>query len=131
MRKRRAHEDRFERTFAILIYVVGVAAVTAQQAVIFQPLHACTEPAGCHLESSAARATARRMEAYPVQRQRLPEIPSSICSGVGSGCSFSRPTTDITNPGVQKPHCRPWVSWNACCTGWSGAPSAARPSIVV
>src|SRR5262245_37555504 len=33
-------------------------------------------------------------------------------------------------PGVQKPHCRPWCSTKACCTGWS-APSGARPSIVV
>ena len=33
-------------------------------------------------------------------------------------------------PGVQKPHCRPWLSQNAC---WSGCspPSGARPSMVV
>ena len=23
----------------------------------------------------------------------------------------------VMNPGVQKPHCRPWHSWKACCTG--------------
>ena len=33
-------------------------------------------------------------------------------------------------PGVQKPHCSAWFSWNACCTGCS-LPSRARPSIVV
>ena len=33
-------------------------------------------------------------------------------------------------PGVQKPHCRPWHSRNASCTGCSW-PFVARPSIVV
>src|SRR5450432_1680597 len=34
-------------------------------------------------------------------------------------------------PGVQKPHCSPWCSRNASCIGCSGAPSAARPSMVL
>src|SRR5262245_26326027 len=34
------------------------------------------------------------------------------------------------NPGVQKPHCRPWCSTNARCIGCS-SPSCPRPSIVV
>src|SRR6516225_8981409 len=32
-------------------------------------------------------------------------------------------------PGVQKPHCRPWCSWKACCIGCR-APSLASPSMV-
>ena len=31
---------------------------------------------------------------------------------------------DMTKPGVQKPHCEPWQSTIACCTGCS-VPSAA------
>ena len=34
-------------------------------------------------------------------------------------------------PGVQKPHCRAWFSWNACCIGSSVPSSASSPSIVV
>ena len=33
-------------------------------------------------------------------------------------------------PGVQKPHWRPWHSWNAACTLCS-SPSSATPSMVV
>ena len=44
---------------------------------------------------------------HPVQRHRLPLMPSSTCSAVGFGCCASSPTTDITKPGVQKPHCKP------------------------
>ena len=33
-------------------------------------------------------------------------------------------------PGVQKPHCRAWLSWKACWTGCSW-PFWASPSIVV
>ena len=33
-------------------------------------------------------------------------------------------------PGVQKPHCRPWFSWNACCMGCSVVPEDS-PSMVV
>ena len=33
-------------------------------------------------------------------------------------------------PGVQKPHCRPWVSRKACCSGWSSSGLSARPSTV-
>jgi hypothetical protein len=32
------------------------------------------------------------------------------------------PHSDIAKPGVQKPHCEPWHSTSACCTGCS-APS--------
>ena len=34
-------------------------------------------------------------------------------------------------PGVQKPHCRPWSAWNACCTGCSSPSPSASPSMVV
>ena len=37
----------------------------------------------------------------------------------------------VTNPGVQKPHWRPWQSWKACCTGPRPPPAARQPSTVV
>src|SRR3989440_5139360 len=37
----------------------------------------------------------------------------------------------VMNPGVQYPHCRPWHSWNACCTGPSPPSGARQPSTVV
>src|SRR5215470_13001664 len=73
---RRADEAALERSF---VYVVGVPTSTAKQAVVLHSLDACAEPASGHfLLSSAARTTARRIDAYPVQRHRLPAIPSSI-----------------------------------------------------
>src|SRR5512145_301380 len=33
-------------------------------------------------------------------------------------------------PGVQKPHCRPWFSLNACCIGCSVPSGFATPSMV-
>ena len=38
---------------------------------------------------------------------------------------------DITMPGVQKPHCRPWWSWNACWITLSEPSGFAMPSMVV
>ena len=37
----------------------------------------------------------------------------------------------MTNPGVQKPHCSPWHSANACCTGLIASGSLPMPSTVV
>ena len=61
----------------------------------------------CFVRSPYAHARTLGIDAYPVQRQRLPAMPSSISCAVGSGCCRSSPTTDSTKPGVQKPHCRP------------------------
>src|SRR4051794_10945766 len=36
----------------------------------------------------------------------------------------------MTMPGVQKPHCSPWLSWKAACIGCS-SPLRASPSMVV
>ena len=49
-------------------------------------------------------------------------VPSvvSLWSALGS-LSYSV-NSDITKPGVQKPHCEAWHSTIACCTG-CGAPS--------
>ena len=98
----RPDQDGLERAF---IDVVREVALAAQQPIILDPLHPLAEPARGHgFVSSAARCTARRIDAYPVHRQRLPEIPSFTCSGVGLGFWRRSPTTDITKPGVQKPH---------------------------
>ena len=34
----------------------------------------------------------------------------------GASLFFCRANSDITKPGVQKPHCEPWHSTMACCT---------------
>ena len=60
VRERRANEHRLQRT---LIDVVGEVAAPAQQPVVFDALHPRPEPTRRHLDSSAARCTARRIEA--------------------------------------------------------------------
>ena len=56
---------------------------------------------------------------------------ADLVVGRGRGCRSRKAVTDTTKPGVQNPHCRPWHSWNACCTGLSVPSAAARPSTVV
>ena len=46
-------------------------------------------------------------------------MPSRISSSVGFGLFFSRSRAAMIMPGVQKPHCRAWLSWKACCIGCS------------
>src|SRR5690606_13808136 len=79
---------------------------------------------------SAAARTALTMFWYPVHRHRLPSRPERTSSSSGSGFSFSRSSACMSIPGVQKPHCSAWLSWNACCSGCS-SPSSAKPSMVV
>ncbi|MCY1456443.1 hypothetical protein D9M71_736640 [compost metagenome] len=38
------------------------------------------------------------------------------CSAVSPVEFFCRANSDMTKPGVQKPHCEPWQSTMACCT---------------
>jgi hypothetical protein len=57
----------------------------------------------------------------------LPDSPVRISSRVGSRFSASRYSAEIRKPGVQKPHCSPWQSANACCSGCSSPLSAAVP----
>ena len=38
---------------------------------------------------------------------------------------------DITKPGVQKPHCEPWLLASRACTGWRPLLTEPRPSTVV
>src|SRR5688572_3910987 len=61
-------------------------------------------------------------------------LPSScsrtLCSSSSWPLRRTISSADMIIPGVQKPHCRPWCSRNACCIGCS-LPSAARPSMVV
>ncbi len=70
------------------------------------------------------------MFSYPVQRQTWPDIASRISSSAGSGLLSSSQRAVIIMPGVQKPHCRPWQTAKASCTG-SSLPPGARPSTVV
>src|SRR5271169_4993056 len=66
---------------------------------------------------AAANCTALTMFWYPVQRQRLPEMPQRISSSVGFLFFCSRTYDDISMPGVQKPHCRPCSSLKPSCKG--------------
>ena len=63
-----------------------------------------------HVAGAAAQVAAQRVE--QLARRRRP------------GCSSRSAASDITKPGVQKPHCMPCASWKACWTGWS---SPRRP----
>src|SRR5207302_4103857 len=66
----------------------------------------------------------------PVQRHRLPDKAVSTSSRVGAArCKYSA-NSDITKPGVQKPHCDPWQSTSARCTGCSVPSGACRLSTV-
>src|SRR5262249_60139912 len=80
---------------------------------------------------SAASSTAPTMLWYPVQRQKLPSSPARTSCSVGCGFSASRLVATITMPGVQKPHCKPWFSRNACCTTPREPSSLTTPSAVV
>src|SRR5689334_231133 len=55
---------------------------------------------------SAAYSMALTIFTYPVQRQRLPEIPTRISCSVGVGLRCSSATPAIIMPGVQYPHCK-------------------------
>ncbi len=57
-------------------------------------------------------------------------MASRASSSDGSGLSSMNAAIVVRNPGVQKPHCRPWHSRNACCTGCMSA-GVPRPSTVV
>src|SRR5262249_25196799 len=67
---------------------------------------------------------------YPVQRQRLPEMPWRISISVGCGLLSSNALAAKIIPGVQKPHCTAPYSAKAFCTGCSCSPWAS-PSMVV
>ena len=56
---------------------------------------------------------------------------SRASSSVGVGFSSRPAVMVVRKPGVQKPHCSPWHSANACCTGPSEPSALVRPSTVV
>src|SRR5215468_9282703 len=56
---------------------------------------------------------------------------SRASSGDGSGFVSSAAVIVVRNPGVQNPHCRPWQSANACCTGDNVPSGLVSPSTVV
>ena len=68
---------------------------------------------------------------YPVQRQRFPASASSISWRVGFCLARYSAYSDITNPGVQKPHCEPWFSTMARWTGCRPPSSPRNPSTVI
>ena len=54
--------------------------------------------------SDAVWATAAKIFAYPVHRQRLPDRPIRISSSDGLGLRSSKARADMMMPGVQNPH---------------------------
>ena len=61
-----------------------------------------------------------------MHRHRLPATISRASSRVGDGFSRRPAVIVVRNPGVQKPHCRPWQSLNACCTGLRDNPDPSE-----
>ena len=80
---------------------------------------------------SPRRGPRRGCPGSPCSGTGCPRAPSRISSSVGFGWSRRNAVTDTTKPGVQKPHCRPWWSRNAACTGESSRRATPMPSIVV
>jgi hypothetical protein len=57
--------------------------------------------AGCRDSRTTASSTASKISAYPVQRHRLPDRASTICSRVGAGVESSSALAVTSMPGVQ------------------------------
>ena len=61
-------------------------------------------------------------------------MASSSCSMVGGAEPFGQlrisAYTDMTKPGVQKPHCDPWARLRRSWTGWSPPRTSPMPSTV-
>lgn len=70
------------------------------------------------------------MPSYPVQRHKLPDKASRTAWGVAGTSSCTMASARMTNPGVQKPHCKPWCSLKHCCITCSAWSWGATPSIV-
>src|SRR5699024_10160989 len=114
--------------------VVDVAALAAQETLVLDAGYFLAEQLCAHRESlfsSAARCTAPTMFRYPVHRQRLPATISRASSSVGAGSCRNPASIVVMKPGVQKPHCSPWHSRNACCTHPSDPSGLVSPSTVV
>src|SRR6266545_2819606 len=60
----------------------------------------------------------------------FPAIASRTSSSVGLGFCCSSSSALMSMPGVQNPHCRPWLSQNACWRGCRLPSGAASPSTV-
>ncbi len=115
--------------------VAGETSGPSDQRRVLQPLDRPPDPfpvAGRHrpaLILAAAARTAFTMFSYPVQRQRLDDNASTRSSSLISGSRSSTPVASMRKPGVQKPHCSPWFSMKACCSGCRSLPFAS-PSTV-
>ena len=102
--------DSAETTDAILAAVT--AAVTGEASVL-----TLTDERG-------------RQVLVPSDKLAYVEVGEPESRRVGFGLWLISSCTARITPGVQKPHCSPWVFQNASWIGWS-VPAGARPSIVV
>src|SRR5690606_22086244 len=119
------HQRQVQR--AVGGHVAGVAAAPRDESLILlaaprnpdlgdghaAPPCAAAAAAGAGVVLLAASCTALTMFWYPVQRHRLPSSPSRTVCSSGFGCSRTTSIDCMIMPGVQKPHCRAWHSWNA------------------
>src|SRR5204863_3622049 len=80
---------------------------------------------------SYMRHPASTMGRYPVQRHKFPARASLMSRRDGLSADLYNANSDITKPGVQKPHCEPWQSTSACWTGCSAPLSPRRLSTVI
>ena len=65
-----------------------------------------------------------------MQRHRLPSSPARIVSSVRFALLRARSIALITMPGVQKPHCRPWLLAERRLHRMQRAVGLAMPSMV-
>ena len=146
VRVRAAHERRRQRAVA---EVVEVAPVAAQQPGVLAALHPAAEQRGRrdrllldrlldggHGRASRASSAARSTDGHDVLVAGAPaQVAGDRLAGLVLGRVGVVPqvgATVVRKPGVQKPHCRPWHSLNACCTGCRLAVGGPRsPSTVV
>ena len=98
------------------------------------PTYRAAPAAGCVMTPLPRRRPGAPRRRCPGSRCSDTGCPTALRespSSVGFGWSRRNAVTDTTNPGVQKPHCRPWQSRNAACTGESSPSGPAMPSTVV
>lgn len=82
----------------------------------------------CTVAFRSVRAS--RMLSYPVHRHKLPERISCMLVGVNFLPVSYAAKEDMATPGVQNPHCVPFLCSRACCTGCN-FPFFAMPSMVI
>ncbi len=132
VRVRAAHEGDLERVVA---EVVEVAAVARDQPRVLDALDRLADHPGGHESTPGPELRGPLDRGDDVDVAGAPaEVPADRLAGLVAGrggvvVEVRRDRGD--EPGVQKPHCSAWHSWNACCTGPIPPSGVRQPSTVV